>query len=113
MYVVEGYTFLVARSVDKDDLPQHISVIFSPFRPLDLGSSEGPMALELLKTIYGVGKTLYTTSPAKLTSNAWKGGIGRGMADWVREVVAAFANRFPEDFEIMEVIFGSTFADDR
>lgn len=104
MYVVEGYTFLVARSIDKDELPQHISVIFSAFRDLDISSCEAGTALEALKVIYGVGKTLHTTSPAKLTLEAWKEGRGREMGEWVRGVVATFAGRFPEDFEIMEVV---------
>jgi hypothetical protein len=104
MYVVEGYTFLVAQNVDKEDLPQHISVIFTAFRDLDISSCEVATALEVLKVIYGVGKTLHTTSPAKLTSDAWTEGRGREMGEWVREVVATSAGRFSEDFEITEVV---------
>ena len=101
--VVEGYTFLVARSIDKHDLPQHVSEIFSAFGVLDLGSLEVEMALEVLKVVYAVGKTLYTTSPGKLSSGVWADGVGREMAEWVRGVVATFSGRFPEDFEVMEV----------
>jgi hypothetical protein len=102
--VVEGYTFLVAQSIDKHDLPQHVSEIFSAFGELGLGSCEAGMALEVLKVIYAVGKTLHTTSPGKLTSGVWTDGVGREMAEWVRGVVASFSSRFPEDFEVMEVI---------
>jgi len=102
--VVEGYTFLVARSIDIHDLPQHVSEIFSAFGNLDLGSLETEMALEVLKVIYAVGKTLYTTSPGELSTRVWTDGRGREMAEWVREVVASFSGRFPEDFEVMEVV---------
>lgn len=102
--VVEGYTFLVARSIDKHDLPQHVSEIFSVFGVLDLGSLEAEMALEVLKVVYAVGKTLYTTLPGKLSSGVWMDGVGREMVEWVRGVVATFSGRFPEDFEVMEVV---------
>jgi hypothetical protein len=102
--VVEGYTFLVARSIDKHDLPQHVSEIFSAFGLLDLGSLEAEMALEVLKVVYAVGKTLYTMSPGKLSSGVWMDGVGCQMAEWVRGVVATFSGRFPEDFEVMEVV---------
>jgi len=106
--VVEGYTFLLARSIDKHDLPQHVSDIFSAFGVSDLGSLEVEMVLEVLKVIYAVGKTLYTTSPGKLNSGVWTDGVGREMAEWVRGVVATFSGRFPEDFEVMEVVSSCT-----
>jgi hypothetical protein len=81
--VVQGYTFLVARTIDKHDLPQHVSEIFSAFGVLDLGSLEAEMVLEVLKVVYAVGKTLYTTLPGKfkcgwmvLATRWWSGSEG-------------------------------------
>lgn len=101
--VVEGYTFLIARSVDEDEIPQHIASLIEPFGSVDIGSCDTVMALNILKIVYAIGKTLYTTSPSKLDSNKWAGGQGREMVEWVRSIVVVFSRRFSEDFEIMEV----------
>ena len=103
IHVVEGYTFLVAQSIDELDLPQFVSVVFSAFGAIDLDSCEANMALGLLKMIFAVGRTLYTTSPGKLSSGAWTTGRGREITEWVRRTVATFLGRFPEDFEVIEV----------
>ena len=108
IYVVEGYTFLVARSIDKDEIPQHISVLIEAFGNVDIGSCDSVIALRILKVVFAVGKTLYTTSPGKLESKEWIEGHGREMAEWVRGIVATFSRRFSEDFEVMEVILPLT-----
>lgn len=101
--VVEGYTFLVSQSINKDEIPQHISNLLEAFGTIDIGSCDSITALMVLKVISAVGKTLYTTSPRKLESQAWTEGHGHEIAEWVRRFIATSSNRFSEDFEIMEV----------
>lgn len=103
IYVVEGYSFLVARTMDKDEISQHVSVIIEAFEHIDVRSCDSVMALRILKVVFAVGKTLYTTSPGKLESKDWIEGHGREMAERVRGIVATFSRRFSEDFEVMEV----------
>jgi hypothetical protein len=101
--VVEGYMFLIAQSIDEDEIPQHIAYLIEAFGNVDIGSCDPVIALNILKIVCAVGKTLYTTSPSKMDSNKWMGGQGREMAEWVRGIVIVFSRRFSEDFEIMEV----------
>jgi hypothetical protein len=101
--VVEGLTFLVAQSIEKEAIPQHLAPVVSAFEGLDVGGCEAPLALEALKVCLAVGRTLYTTSPAKLDASVWNAGIGAEMAEWMRRTVAVFSRRFVEDFEVMEV----------
>lgn len=102
--VVEGLTFLVAQSIEKEAIPQHLAPVVSVFEGLDVGGCEAPLALEALKICFAVGRTLYTTSPGKLDAGVWNVGIGAEMAEWTRRTVALFSRRFVEDFEVMEVI---------
>jgi hypothetical protein len=101
--VVEGYTALVAQSVDEEQIPQNISVILEAFGSVDTGSCDCDEALEVLKVISAIGKKLYVTSPGKLQVKAWTEGNGREMAEWVRDLVSNFSRRFAEVFEVMEV----------
>jgi hypothetical protein len=102
--VVEGYTFLIAQNSDKDQLPQHLSAIMEALGIVDVEQCDSSTALYVLKIIFAVGKTLYTTAPRKLSAPTWIEGDGRKMAEWVRGTIATFSQRFPEDFEVMEVI---------
>lgn len=101
--IVEGYTFLVAQSLGKEEIPRHISPVFQAFANLDLESCDSALALEALKVCFAVGRTLYTTAPGKVDALAWTDGVGLEMVDWVGRSVAMFSRRFPEDFEVIEV----------
>jgi len=105
VHVVEGYTFLVAMSIEKDDIPEHISVLMEAFGNVDINSCDPNLAFRILKVVFAIGKTLYSTAPRKLESKGWTEGYGREMSEWVRGIVAMFCGRFSEDFEIMEVIY--------
>ena len=102
--VVEGFTFLISRNIDKEKIPGHCSAIFDVLDTIDIRSCNSDTALETLKIVFAVGKTLYTTSPEKSEAKVWKEGQGRQMAEWVRQTCAIFADRFNQDFEIMEVL---------
>lgn len=101
--VVEGYTFFVTQNMDKDEISQYVSYLIEAFDNIDFTSCDSEMALQVLKIVYSIGKTLYTTSPGKLASEAWTTGRGRDMAEWVRRIIITLSRRFPDDFEIMEV----------
>lgn len=101
--MVEGFTFLIAQSIEKESIPQHLASVVSAFEGLDVASCEARLALEALKVCFAVGRTLYTTSPGKLDASVWSVGVGAEMAEWLRSTVAVFSTRFSEDFEVMEV----------
>jgi len=111
--VVKGYTFLVARSVERDEIPRYISIIIEAFGDIDYNSCDSGTASKVLKVVFSVGNTLYTTSPGKLKSKVWTEGQGRDMATWVKRVVCVFSRRFQEDFEVMEVCLYISVAKDR
>ena len=111
--VVEGYTFLVARSMERDEIPGHISIIIEAFGDIDYNSCDSGTASKILKVVFAVGNTLHTTSPGKLESKEWTEGQGREMATWVKRVVGVFSRRFQEDFEVMEVYLCISVAKDR
>lgn len=100
---MEGFTFIIAQKIDKEEIPRHISIIVDVFGNVDIGLCDPAVALEMMKIIFAVGKTLYTTSPQKLDTKAWTEGDGLQMVEWVRRTSAVFARRFVGDFEIMEV----------
>jgi hypothetical protein len=113
IYVVEGYTFLVSQRIHKDEIAQHVSIIIDAFGNVDFESCDSGTALNVLKVVFAVGKTLYTTAPGNLNSKAWTEGHGREMVEWVRITVATFSRRFSEDFEIMEAFLIVSQANDR
>jgi len=100
---VEGFAFIIAQKTDKEEIPRHISIIIDVFCNVNIGLCDPAVALEMMKIIFAVGKTLYTTSPQKLDTKAWAERDGRRMVEWVRQTSAVFARRFIGDFEIMEV----------
>jgi len=100
--IVEGYTFLVAQRVDKEDVPRHVSPVFQAFANLDIDSCTSGVALEALKIYFAVGRSLYTASPGELGARAWTEGVGLDMANRIGKSVATFSRRFSEDFEVIE-----------
>jgi hypothetical protein len=92
--VLEGYAFLVARSFP-EEIYLHLSFIMEALQVVD--ACDSVMALEVLKIVFAVGKTLYTMSPAESND-------AHEMAHQIRETVAKFARRFGEDFEVIEVL---------
>lgn len=102
--VVEGYTFLAVLNSDKEDVPSNIRILIEAFEDVNIETCDSTQALDILKIGLAIGKTLYTTAPAKLDAIAWKQGEGKKMGEWFRRVVATFSQRFGDDFEIMEAI---------
>jgi len=100
--ILEGYTFLVAQTVDKEDVARHISPVFQAFANLEIGSCTSGVAVEALKICFAVGRSLYTTAPGELDTRAWTEGVGLEMVNWMGRSVATFSRRFSEDFEVME-----------
>ena len=89
---------------EDDEIPFNRFPLMEAFGNVDTSLCDSIMAFRILKVVFAVGKTLYTTSPGKLESKEWTEGHGREMSEWVRGIVAMFWGRFSEDFEIMEVI---------
>jgi len=108
--VVEGYTFLIAQSVPAEDEVRFLSfIIIEALKGVEFSDPnsfcvDSNIALQVLKIIFAVGKTLYTTAPAKLNELAWREGDGSELADRVRKAVVLFWGLFGEDFEVMEVL---------
>jgi len=101
--IVEGYTFLFASRLDKEAIPSLISSILEPIVSVNVQHCDSAVALSVLKIVFTVGKTLYTTAPGKLEADSWINGKGKEMSEWVRFNVKVFVHRFADDFEVMEV----------
>jgi len=103
LIALEGYIFLFASRLDKEIIPGVISSILRPMLSIDVQHCDSIGALNVLKIVFAIGKTLYTTAPGKLDADSWIHGEGRKMMEGVRFLVKMFVNRFGEEFEVMEV----------
>jgi hypothetical protein len=102
--VLEGYVYLIAQSVDAQHIPDSVSNILGAFANVDIHACDPGMALDMLKVVFTIGKTLHSFAPSKLSSQAWSEGPGRDLASRTRDLITASSQRFSDSFEILEVI---------
>jgi hypothetical protein len=102
--VVEGYTYLIAQRVETEHIPENIGNIVRIFGSVDGDVCDPVMALQILKIVFAIIKSLHSYAPSKLSSPAWEESPGRDLAEWMRDLFIIFSQRFSDSFEIMEVI---------
>jgi hypothetical protein len=103
IFVLQGYTCLLARSLTADETVTNLGVIIAAIFTVDFDTCDAVTALVVLKAVFAIGKELYSTAPGKLEAKTWIEGDGRILSEKVRMAVSAFAPRFDKDFEVMEV----------
>ena len=109
IFVLQGYTCLLARSLAADETVINLGVILDSIFTVDFDTCDVLTALVVLKAVFAIGKGLYSTAPGKLEAKTWIEGDGRILSEKVRMTVSAFAQRFDKDFEVMEVFTPCTY----
>jgi hypothetical protein len=109
IFVLQGYTCLLARSLAADETVINLGVILDSIFNVDFDTCDVFTGLVVLKAVFAIGKGLYITAPGKLEAKTWLEGDGRVLSEKVRMAVSAFAQRFDKDFEVMEVFTLYTF----
>jgi hypothetical protein len=102
--LLPGYTNFIAKNLRAEETVKNLGIIIDTLLAVDVDSCHPSAALAVLKALFGIGKDLYSASPADLEAPTWTDGRGRSLSDKVRITVAVLWSRFPEDFETMEVI---------
>ena len=102
--VVRSYTRVVAVCTLEERLPGRIADLLDGFPGIDFRSCDPRTALDALKIVSVVGKTLQVRAP-RLRSPVWEEGVGLEMQLWVKSVVVTCFQRFHLEYEFMEVRF--------